>query len=1196
MWNIFSSRCPPLSELSRLPPAKLEHNDCAKTFAFILGTVSHQMADVPWHGLSAQNNFGLIQSINYADFGAPDHYLSDPAHSVADMVGDAVMAVLLRHDLSSALDKGHKKLFSKWFFPQKIIFDAWTLCAQEKGNKDLERDVKKVSALHYLEGSLAMGALVRTVNAVCKSDFLSMGLLREASRVSPALVHSAIDFSFGGIQDLVQHTVRAWIDVATGKVGSEMRDGLTVGCLHRDFSSFSSSSSSPRRKLSFEDKNTIHQTGADRNLLFWSALLEGDKENSLEGMAEEEEEEEVELDVGEGELLHYSTNGKPGEGMLNRRSLKSYSALKAALFSQSSSTTNVVDKDDSKILKSPFKENSVDTAEDAAHHTDGGVFMIEEVKTEHLLASSISSPSFYNDDDDDDVFYTSSNKLKQHSQPNMNIAPGISVSIICLNHFIFSRSNPHGSFLSFNPIKKEGQFENTAPVLVIESEETGDNFGSSLACVDMNGDGVDDLIVGAPAALGLLTGKDNGENWSKVDDGFGFAFEGKDIDICWRQDKKGKVYLLDGSKIQRYLAGDVPKDPSSSSSSSSAFINDNSNNINTMDTLIVRPSEVSLLALSKDLASSLHGGHTFAMWGSVLVGDADIDGDGHRDLLISSSTGCSASSSFSTTFSSRSGCVSIILSASSRHRSVEVAIIPATHKNELFGSSLVAYSSIEESDQPAVLILGLPHARRAQSDATGDATQEGDVSAPAIEVIKLPLPSLLRKKPIFNGFDGFLMKSETISSDLKFEEHSKKPLSAFDLRHEKNNKYSSGDIERFLLRPESFILPSPIKITPDERVPAATTTLDRKDPNEERDRKERRMRLESPSSLFGMNLAASTFSLTSKTSKSDRDLLVFVGAPGLPTTPMIDFLKSIPKGKIDSNEVSSSLKDAEEIIDAQGEDISIVINPSSKKLPQSLNLLNRRKKVQSDSLIRFRLGLGGVAVVDVSASLRHCMASNSDKEESVSKMVTPLFARRLRTSSLKMSETNVVTSRKECRLILSRLSISSSSGNNEELESNERSIPALLPPPDTRHLGFGHNLSTFPLSSTPSACALLVKSGKYAGAELLTINEPLWAGNKGLLHALVVCYSTDGSLFIPSLFKSSRVNNSSQHKTEEREGYAELKGAHEGIGWARSKASFQYTFTSSGKKDESKIMLGIPSSNWKDGIGNQIELSTPIYF
>eukprot|EP00388_Colpodella_angusta_P002050 GDKJ01006513.1.p1 GENE.GDKJ01006513.1~~GDKJ01006513.1.p1 ORF type:complete len:1640 (+),score=483.95 GDKJ01006513.1:154-4920(+) len=946
MWRSFSSSCPSVYELGRLNKGQMEQSECAKTLAFILGMVSHQMTDVPWHGIGFSDDFGFIQQVNYADFGADYFNLENPSHNFADFVGDAVLAVLVRNELDSALKMASKSSSSmRWFFPQKMIRESWLSLARRRGDVNLEKGALAVSALHYLEGSVALGLYVKAINLACKSDTSSALLLKEAGSFSPWVVTGGLDFKFGGLQDLVSHVVRAWVDVIGGKLSAEEgSDPLQASCvesttvrskMRNNGSSIKKETSGVRRRL--EKRTQVEKEQTENWCVFQDSWLSDRLHlwNKLRTHSEEESKDieddfvfEIEFDEADSAIsglefnkvvtldsasLHSSSRRKLSIDLkiLDDVSLKKSEKEKANQSKSSeqvtvvrvksvlkgtaglhddrvSSPSSIVitrnsdnllstqmqseegsaagrmndhkrsDREEISSKNSSLSEDDKSKNKNSSSFSDDDDFdfdaLSEHISSKKLqlasdeaslaaldrlkrkqrlklhahssshetsslpaqqqllqqeptdspsrilerLKKSISFPSSADENNNNEfsiddladaqsspaVLLTatdaqgrrfigegmagvskvitstnaqsSSTQQQFHQQKDFSNSASVVRTCLGSRYAIVSHSTAARSFVDITVMStsssSSGSQRREGDVLVsIESEETGDAFGSALECLDMNNDGIDDLIISAPFSIGSEATVDPSY---RVDDGVAFAFDSRKGAVCWQQEKRGRVWILDGSKVAALVK---------------------SVEINGGDAMVVRPSEVAANSIMNENAGVLDGAGQGSQWGEFLLNIGDVDGDGHADLLISSSWGCHSSWGYHWRVDRR-GCAAILLSASSRHRTLLSSTIPAIKTGEGFGMhfsvmTMTDLAELGDNDKHVVLVASLPFSKRWQdpNDPDEDSRRHAKdvfmVSSPAIELLVLPGHSFFSAKGLssfFLGHEGQIQEGSTL--------------------------------------------------------------------------------------------------------------------------------------------------------------------------------------------------------------------------------------------------------------------------------------------------------------------------------------------------------------------------------------------------------------------------------------------------
>uniref|UniRef100_A0A0G4HKW8 Phosphatidylinositol-glycan-specific phospholipase D n=1 Tax=Chromera velia CCMP2878 TaxID=1169474 RepID=A0A0G4HKW8_9ALVE len=202
---VFLERCGPLSfssvssEEDKDSPIKGEpwrdmSQGCRDAAAFLFGVLSHYIADVNWHGMTVTEGWGFIQYLGLSDFGCRGD-LCDTAHQAADWGGEWMM----RHQSPI----GAEADTLAWRIPSSILAEALT----RGGHQTEASDVDKCSLLFR---SMIWGEA-----AVSPAAFLYY------ARKAPSLQTEMRSFPLGGVDDMALATLSVWRHFAQWLEGGE---------------------------------------------------------------------------------------------------------------------------------------------------------------------------------------------------------------------------------------------------------------------------------------------------------------------------------------------------------------------------------------------------------------------------------------------------------------------------------------------------------------------------------------------------------------------------------------------------------------------------------------------------------------------------------------------------------------------------------------------------------------------------------------------------------------------------------------------------------------------------------------------------------------------------------------------------------------------------------------------------------------
>ncbi|KAK3759363.1 hypothetical protein RRG08_023483 [Elysia crispata] len=161
------------------------NTDIQKLVAFLLGVVSHQVADVLWHSLGIDQ--GFIQTMAKMNF----HDVYSDAHPVADTGGDVLNVYQLNLDYSA--------LFGDWYVPVNHLANIYQeMYGTDRVNRIVIRTCSEMLYLYKIAARLAAGSF--------------FGSFAEKS---PFLVDQLYSYFQGGITDMAAWTRRIWKEYTT---------------------------------------------------------------------------------------------------------------------------------------------------------------------------------------------------------------------------------------------------------------------------------------------------------------------------------------------------------------------------------------------------------------------------------------------------------------------------------------------------------------------------------------------------------------------------------------------------------------------------------------------------------------------------------------------------------------------------------------------------------------------------------------------------------------------------------------------------------------------------------------------------------------------------------------------------------------------------------------------------------------------
>ncbi|RUS86613.1 hypothetical protein EGW08_005629 [Elysia chlorotica] len=159
--------------------------DVQKLVAFLLGVVSHQVADVLWHSLGIDQ--GFIQTMAKMNF----HDVYSDAHPVADAGGDILNVHQLNLDYSA--------LFGDWYVPVDHLTKIYRqMYRNGRVNKNVVRTCSQMLYTYKIAARLAAGSFFPIV-----------------ANQSPFLVDHLYDYFQGGVADMAAWTRRIWKEFST---------------------------------------------------------------------------------------------------------------------------------------------------------------------------------------------------------------------------------------------------------------------------------------------------------------------------------------------------------------------------------------------------------------------------------------------------------------------------------------------------------------------------------------------------------------------------------------------------------------------------------------------------------------------------------------------------------------------------------------------------------------------------------------------------------------------------------------------------------------------------------------------------------------------------------------------------------------------------------------------------------------------
>lgn len=161
------------------------NTDVKRLVAFLLGVVSHQVADVLWHSLGIEQ--GFIQTMAKMNF----HDVYPNAHTVADTGGDVLNVYQLNMDYSS--------IFGDWYVPVNHLTKIYQeMYGNEHVNSVVVRACSEMLFLYKIAARAAAGTFYESF-----------------AQKSPFLVDHLYSYFQGGITDMAAWTRRIWKEYTT---------------------------------------------------------------------------------------------------------------------------------------------------------------------------------------------------------------------------------------------------------------------------------------------------------------------------------------------------------------------------------------------------------------------------------------------------------------------------------------------------------------------------------------------------------------------------------------------------------------------------------------------------------------------------------------------------------------------------------------------------------------------------------------------------------------------------------------------------------------------------------------------------------------------------------------------------------------------------------------------------------------------
>eukprot|EP01094_Clydonella_sp_ATCC50884_P029052 TRINITY_DN8947_c0_g1_i1.p1 TRINITY_DN8947_c0_g1~~TRINITY_DN8947_c0_g1_i1.p1 ORF type:complete len:826 (+),score=141.24 TRINITY_DN8947_c0_g1_i1:30-2480(+) len=187
---------------------------CQKLGSFLMGVVSHQVADVLWHDLAivSPSKQGFIEAMAYTDFGQDYH----EAHTAADTGGEFIVAE--QFDLSFIKEQ--------WYVPADDLQEIYALLGYTNVTS---KDISECNTLLYAEvHAVKDGGAALYSYAGDKSTFLTDELLH---------------YFMGGLDDNAVWTYWCWSSYLTQWLLPDGGDQHPLCLAQQDFSSASGKTS-----------------------------------------------------------------------------------------------------------------------------------------------------------------------------------------------------------------------------------------------------------------------------------------------------------------------------------------------------------------------------------------------------------------------------------------------------------------------------------------------------------------------------------------------------------------------------------------------------------------------------------------------------------------------------------------------------------------------------------------------------------------------------------------------------------------------------------------------------------------------------------------------------------------------------------------------------------------------------------------
>lgn len=439
-----------------------------KLFVFVMGLMSHQVADITWHSLYLEQ--GFLQTMGYMNF----HGSYSKAHPVGDFGGDV-------WNVYGLLSKDYKINPDKyWYLP---VDDLYNIYKEFYGKTRIDKDTIELCSAQLHLSEIAEILLGSEPFLVIAND-------------SNFLIDSEMEYFQGGLTDMASLTTRKWNDAIT-MIEKGVRachvphSTVFINCT-RGVDRFHQDKLAPVKKLRYQRQRLYDLTMDDLNITPFLRGVKIQMTDKLRARVIERKRKENFLQRKSSELAESGIKKQPNFTM-DFSSSRGYSQLGWSMLAKDLDG----DGNEDLVVGSPGYSTNNEPQR-------GRVYIL--YSGDSGLPVSDGSPLV----EIDNVTLGYNRILEGNPGEYSRFGYALAVMDINLDGnmdiAVSASSLSYKGLLDYNGVvyvyfgSGVKRSWNVKPDLVVTCQMQFCNLGSSMASLDINNDGNDDLVIGSPFA------------------------------------------------------------------------------------------------------------------------------------------------------------------------------------------------------------------------------------------------------------------------------------------------------------------------------------------------------------------------------------------------------------------------------------------------------------------------------------------------------------------------------------------------------------------------------------------------------------------------------------------------------------------------------------------------------------------------